>query len=171
MPLPAFAEVEELEAYLGITIAEGQDAHADSLLTGASTLVRSAGNENFVDEDGELEEDIPDPIGLVTVQCAARAWVNPEMAVIDTTGPFTTTRTREAAQGLYLTDDEIAMIQKVVAGEDAGSIPGLWVLGTTRGPLETGRGHRGRPAAFLDTIDNDGSNEGTYPWLNDGELY
>lgn len=123
--LPPLATVEDLAAEVGQTIASN-DKRALRALAGASARVRSYTGRTWVDSTGELT-DVPDEVVTVTLQVAARKWQNPQGMVQETSGPFSVRRSERAGEGLYLTDDEKAMLADYREGPG-----GLWSLGTTR---------------------------------------
>lgn len=79
-------------------------------LARASTLVRSVAGQTWVDENGDLVENVPDSAFEVTLAAAARAWRNPSGFVQDTAGPFTVRWSERAADGVYLTEAEETML-------------------------------------------------------------
>lgn len=125
MALPALAELNELEDWLGVSITEARDAaRAGAILAAASTLVRTHTGRAWVDADGDPEEGIDETklaaVRQVVVQVADRVYTNPRGATQETAGPFSRSVAAWAAQGMSLTDDEKAMI-----GASTGGIPGL----------------------------------------------
>src|SRR5699024_10772162 len=79
MAKPAFAEVDELGDWLGESLADPADSkRAAGMLAMASELVRVATGKSWVDDDGNLVDPLPDALGLVTKQAAARAYMNPQ---------------------------------------------------------------------------------------------
>jgi hypothetical protein len=93
--------------------------------------VRSRVGRTWVDDDGNLI-DVPAVARSVTVQCAGRVWRNPDAVVHRTTGPFSERYAEQAGQGMWLTKTEQQMLDRLRTPSG-----GLWVLGTTRGDLET----------------------------------
>lgn len=126
MTLPALAGLTELRNRLGVDIDDPIQALA--LLDYASSLVRAYTRRSFVDDDGNL--DAPDGPRQVTVEAVARAVTNPAGVTQDTAGPFTVSYGSDAAQRVYLTRADKAILGPVGRG-------GLQVLSTTRGHIET----------------------------------
>jgi hypothetical protein len=122
---PALATVEDLGRWPGVVIGNDQTS-AEALLAAASALVRRHCRQTWLDDDGELEDDIPPAVGVVVVQVAARVWNNPTGVVHDVAGPFSARYAEWVAAGLVLTDTEKAMLP-------APPTSGLWAQGTTRG--------------------------------------
>jgi len=122
--LPALATVEQLALEVDEPIASA-DPRAEWLLSKASTLVRAHTGRTWVDAEGALQEDIPDAVTAVTVQCAARVWRNPAGAVQEAAGGLSWRLSERAGDGLFLTDAEKAMLG---ASRPTG---GLWKLSTT----------------------------------------
>jgi hypothetical protein len=85
--LPALADIDALEAWTGDTIPD-DDPRALAVLAAASALVRSETRRTWLDDMGALAA-VPDELGMVVVQVAARKWLNPEDVIQDGTGPFT----------------------------------------------------------------------------------
>ena len=130
MALPPLADPDALAAWVGQEIPVG-DARAEAVLSGASAVVRAYANQTWVDANGALAADIPDVVGTVVVQVAARAWANPD-GLQSVTIDDSTRRWGSDAQGLYLTDAEKALLDGL--STSSGS-PGLSTLGMTRGTL------------------------------------
>jgi hypothetical protein len=105
--LPALADIDALEAWTGDTIPD-DDPRALAVLAAASALVRSETRRTWLDDMGALAA-VPDELGMVVVQVAARKWLNPEDVIQDGTGPFTARFSERTADGLYLTDTERAI--------------------------------------------------------------
>ena len=77
--LPPLATITDLEARIGHPITDPDDqARANALLADASSLVRFAANQTWVDPDtGLLVTDVPDLAVSITCQAALRGWYNP----------------------------------------------------------------------------------------------
>lgn len=131
--LPPFASTTELDVWLG---SPGDPDRSALLLQAASALIRNFVGVTWVDADGNL--DAPEEARIVALQVAARASSNVTGATSwsETTGPFTTSMAFSGVEtGIFLTDAEKAILRRVAP--DAAGYPGLSVLSTTRGPLET----------------------------------
>lgn len=124
MALPPLATLEELAAEVDDD-AVLTSRRAPRLLARASALVRSFTGQTWVDENGDLVDDVPDAVVEVVLAAAARAWRNPSGVVQDTTGPFTVRWSERSAEGIFLTDDERLMLGPWRTG-------GLWTQCVTR---------------------------------------
>ena len=114
MPLPPFATVEDLEARLGVVLAEhGPDLErAAAALDDASALVRNAGID-WVDDHGELVDDLPDIVFSVTLAAALRAYQNPTGAERQAVGDVSVSYSSAGeGGGVYLTRAERTAIRK-----------------------------------------------------------
>jgi hypothetical protein len=75
--LPPLATITDLEARIGHPITDpAEQARANALLADASSLVRFAANQTWVDENGDLTV-VPDLAVSITCQAALRGWFNP----------------------------------------------------------------------------------------------
>jgi len=75
--LPPLATIPDLEARIGHPITDpAEQARANALLADASSLVRFAANQTWVDENGDLTV-VPDLAVSITCQAALRGWFNP----------------------------------------------------------------------------------------------
>lgn len=108
MALPPLATADELADEVDDEAAK-TSPRAARLLSRASALVRAYTGQTWVDDSGALT-DVPDAAREVVLAAAARAWRNPEGYVQDTTGPFTVRWSERSAEGIYLTEDEKAML-------------------------------------------------------------
>lgn len=114
MALPPLADVADLDAWLpGVAIVGDDDAEAraEAVLSAASAIVRAENGKNWVDENGELLDDIPDAVSVLVVQLAARLWANPTGLTQETAGPFSAMHGRST-----LTDDERGVLTDNTAG-------------------------------------------------------
>jgi hypothetical protein len=122
----AFAEVSDLAAWIGQTIAS-DDVRALAVLAAASNLIRDEVPDSVHEE--WTGEDIPERIAEITVSVAARVWLNPNTLVESFSIDDYTERLREGgAEGLFLTKGEADRLSRYRTGHR-----GLWTLGTTRG--------------------------------------
>lgn len=134
--LPPLAEVDDLEVWMGVEISGESTSRAVAILAAASTLVRSYTGKVWVDADGETSDATDNPVRFDAVQqvvvlVSERVWKNPNGNTQENTGPFSHTVEAWAALGLALRDEEKAMLG------GSSLVPGLGVISTTRGPLET----------------------------------
>lgn len=114
MPLPPLASVEELDAWLpGVTIVgdDSAETRAEAVLNAASAYVRADRGRTWTDSEDALVDDIPDEIGVLVVQIAARMWANPTGTIQETAGPFSTTHGPAT-----LTDEERDLLTDNTAG-------------------------------------------------------
>ena len=132
--LPAFAEVDALSDWLGEEITSGskEEKRAKGALRMASALVRAETRREWVDDDNNLVDSLPDVLALVTIQAAARGFTNPYGATsanesIDDYQTGERYLVQEA--GIYLTDSEKALLEPC-AGRRFG---GLGTVSRTRG--------------------------------------
>jgi hypothetical protein len=144
MALPPLADVAALDAWLpGVTIVgdEAAEERAEAVLAAASAFVRAENGKNWVDEEGELLEDIPDEIPVLVVTVAARLWTNPAGATQETAGPFSVSR----GPGT-LTDGE----RELLADQTAGGLGSIQVVA----PAGTRLGYE---ECFDQLLESDGS--------------
>ena len=122
MALPPLADVAALDAWLPGVVIVGDAAaeeRAEAVLAAASAYVRAENGKNWVDENGDLVDDIPDAVAVLVVQVAARLWANPTGLTQETAGPFSATH----GQGT-LTDAE----RGVLADNTAGGLGSIQVV-------------------------------------------
>lgn len=132
--LPAFASAAQLSARLPGGLDQGDYARAQAALQDASTLIRSAANKTWVDDENELAVDLPDIVVTIAIKVARRAIENPDGIAQqqETTGPFSkSTSYPGSSADVYLTAEEKRLIA------EATGAGGLAVISVTRGPLET----------------------------------
>jgi hypothetical protein len=115
MSLPALASPSDLAAFLNVAI-DDDDARAALLLRLASSLVRQAAGEAWVDSEGDLDNP-PDVAVTVCLQSAARAWTNPTAASQSSTGPFQ----QSYESGIILTPEE----RELVASLSTSAVSGI----------------------------------------------
>lgn len=119
-----YAAPSDLADWLEMEFTPAQSRRAQLLIEGATAVIDA--------EAGQAFSSPPNSIKIVCLSCAARAFTNPGGVEAETAGPFSATY---RADNLYLTAAE----KKIVANEVDDGVPGVWVLGTTRGEVETGR--------------------------------
>lgn len=130
--LPAFATIDDLAARTpGGSITSTDEPRAQAALDDASAKIRAEAGLSWVDDGGDVVEDLPDIIVVVCLAAALRAFVNPEGLVGESIGTYSETRPNPSTD-VYLTAAERRLIHKA-----AGASRGLWAQPTTRGPLET----------------------------------
>ena len=132
MTRPALADIDDLQARLGLTLVEPQITQANARLADASEIVRAyAGKTWLNDDETEVDEDLPGSIPGVVASMVERASLNPGGITQETAGPFSRSFGSEAATRLFLTAGEKAVVRA------ASGRLGVGALSTTRGPLET----------------------------------
>lgn len=121
MDLPALAELEDMEARLGVSLeAESADGErALAALEDASALVRAEGGKDWLDEHDELTDDLPAIVKQVTLAAALRAYRNPDGASQTSIGDVSVSFSGRGRVGsVYLTQDERRAV-KAAAGQPA----------------------------------------------------
>ena len=138
MAKPSFAEVDELGDWLGESLADPVDSkRAESMLAMASELVRVATGKSWVDDDDKLLPDLPDALGLVTKQAAARAYMNPQGKTSTNESIddwITGERYKVEEAGVYLTASERDMLEPLAGRRHRG----LGTVSTYRGDIPRG---------------------------------
>lgn len=119
------AGVADLAARVGETL-EDDDATALYYLKAASALIRSETGRTWVDSNG-VTLDVPSDVKYICVEAAARLWRNPDGAIQETVGPFTSRLPDKFADGLFLTVSEKAQLARY-----RNARPALWTLPTYR---------------------------------------
>lgn len=133
-----YARVTDLAAWVGQDIA-ADDPRARALLMAASIRVRRYVGPSVCDawdaagEPSTPPVPIPDVVSSVTVQAAARVWINPQGLTTEANDDYTRRFGDDAKSGLYLTEDEKADLSEFRTQPGGG---GLAVLSTTRGEDE-----------------------------------
>lgn len=130
MTRPALASVDDLEQLLGEVVAN--PVQADARLAQASELVRAYAGIDWLNAEGTDVENVPGAIPGVVAGIVERASRNPDGITQENAGPFGRSFGSDAASRIYLTDADKRII-RYAAGTGA-----LGVIGTTRGPIETG---------------------------------
>lgn len=136
MTLPSLATLDDLEVRLGQPVADPGQAQA--LLDYASALIRGYAKRTWVDGDDALT-DVPDGVPQVCVEMVFRAVTNPSGATQDTTGPFSVSFGPDAAQRIYLSRSDKAIlrpgsqqaftIDPTPPRPEASDLCGAWVNG------------------------------------------
>lgn len=131
MTLPALATVDDLEIRLGQTLDADQRPQAEWLLRYASALIRAYTGRDYLDDDGNLINPLPDGVPEVCVEIVFRAVTNPTGATQQSAGPYALSLGPEAAQRMFLSAQD-----KIILGPKSRR-PKLWTQPTTRGDIET----------------------------------
>lgn len=128
--LPSFATVAELADWLGesITAESADNKRAEGALRMASALVRTETGKSWCDSSGVLLADLPDALGLVTLQAAGRAYVNPDGLTSERVDDAQVSRKVEES-GVYLTSSERDLLQPLAGRAHRG----MSVVRTYRG--------------------------------------
>lgn len=124
-PTP-LADTTALSEWLGEPITEEEDVkRAEWALRNASVLVRAEAEQEW---DDLLE--VPEEVTVVTLQCAARAWTNPEAWGNEGVDDWRGGGRPIEELGLYLTATE----KRLLAKHRPAKVSGIGVLTTTREP-------------------------------------
>lgn len=129
--LPALASVEALSDWIGEPIpADSADwKRARGVLRMASELVREETKRQWLDPENlaSLQPRLPDPVELVTLQAAARSYLNPEHLEQERGDDWYGSR-KVQESGVYLTQSEKSLLQPFAGARHGG----LGVVSTTR---------------------------------------
>jgi len=125
---PPLATVADLAVRVQETIASN-DPLAVYFMRAASATVRLYADQNWVTDDGTALLNVPDVAHDITVEVAARVWMNPEGNTQETAGPFTERRPEQFADSFFLTGTE----KSKLAALRPGGLSGLWTLQQTKG--------------------------------------
>lgn len=118
------ADLTDLNDLIPGGIDSDDQSRATALLRHASALVRAHCQQTFLTADGSaLAADLPAAVVTVTVQCARRAFLNPDGVIATTVAGYSERLSEQAGQGLWLSDDERKMLDQATA---TGSTSGLW---------------------------------------------
>lgn len=122
MALPPLADVSDLAAWVGREIPDA-DPRAGAVLSAASALVRAFTAQTWVDDAGQLDA-VPDEVAAVTVQVAARVWVNPSGLESVTLDDGTRRWGSAGGLGVYLTESEKEILSAHIEGgsPDLGTV-------------------------------------------------
>jgi len=146
-PTP-LADAEALSEWLGEPITESADVkRAEWALRNASVLVRAESDKDWADE---IQGDsLPEPVRVVTLQAAARAYTNPESWSNEGIDDWRGGGRPIEELGLYLTATEKRMLATYRPKKPAG----IGVMATTREP------ERPALAGWVPTVDGP-----LFPW-------
>lgn len=130
--LPSLASLEQFQVRLGVTSlldeylepTEPDGLRAQANLDDASALIRGEAKMVWVDEYGELVDDVPDIIVAITIAVASRAYKNPDGYSQATLGDASVSFSREGNAGLlYLTKSEKQAIRRASGQSGISSQP------------------------------------------------
>lgn len=110
--------------------ADIDETTLELLLGRASAIVRAYADNDWVNDDGELE-DVPEAIPGVVAAMVERAVSNPSGVIQEGAGPFQRSFGADAAARLYLTNVEKRVIRRAIGAS------GLAAVSLSRGPVET----------------------------------
>lgn len=118
-------------ADLGIRVAETLtgNTQAQWFLDTASAIVRNYTGETWLNDEETAVEDVPEDVRRITVEIAARVWLNPDGNTQETVGPFTERRPDLFADGFFLTGTEKTLLVRY----RTSSVGGLWTIQQTKG--------------------------------------
>lgn len=125
-PTP-LAAPDALSEWLGEPITETEDVkRAEWALRNASVLVRAESGKDWAAEVAASE--VPEDVLVVTLQCAARGYTNPESWATEGTDDWRGGGKPIAELGLYLTATE----KRTLAAHRPPKPRGIGVIATTR---------------------------------------
>ncbi|GAA4981255.1 hypothetical protein [Actinopolymorpha pittospori] len=130
MALPSLAPVSALEVRLGVDVGSlaGADlARAEADLADASALVRNEAGCDWVAVDG-VTITAPDPVVAVVVRAALRSYRNPDGYQGENLGGSYSYQYAQGETGVYLTADEIRVVQLAARGAGTGGLTTVRVL-------------------------------------------
>lgn len=134
-PWEPFTTLLELAKWVQLPeIPADRQPFAEIVLGATAVVIREAGSRYWT------AETIPPRVKLIADLKAKNFFEHPTGAVSETVGPLSERYLDEVVQQLQLTDEEKALIGSYAGDDDPltpGQLVGLWVLSTTRGPLET----------------------------------
>lgn len=132
MARPALATIADLEDRLG-TIDSSDIPVLEARLADASAIVRAYAGQTWLNDAGTALADVPPDIPGIVATMVERAVRNPSGVTSEQAGPFGRSFGADAAQRLYLTKAERAVIRAAVG------VSSVSPLATTRENLETPR--------------------------------
>lgn len=133
-PVP-LASTDELGDWLGEAITDPSDlSRAGLVLRFASALVRRETGKSWLDESGELVNDLPDAVAMVTLASAGRAYTNPSGWTEEQIDDWRGRRDSDAESGVYLTASE----KSLLAEYSGSAYAGLGTVPTERGDIPCG---------------------------------
>ena len=103
---------------------------ADIVIDAVSTLLRQYGSAAWT------AETVPARARDIGYIVAKDYYLNPGLLRSETTGPITETRAEAVLRGLELTLEQQVELQQLAGAAATTPVDGLWVLETTRGPVE-----------------------------------
>jgi len=118
---PPLITIEEYAARLGHTLGATEQAQAAALLGDASALVRLEAGEDFLNDDGDLDE-VPDAIAGVVYAMVRRAIENPRALTGETLGDYSWQAGGSSSTGIYLMRAEKRTVRQAVGKLSAGSV-------------------------------------------------
>lgn len=125
---PPLATPADLAMRVAEPIAD-DDQQALYFLAYASSIVRAYVGADWTNEAGTELLNVPAEAHNVTIEVAARVWLNPSGNTQETVGPFTERRPELFADGFFLTGTEKSQLAKY----RPSSFGGLFTITTTKG--------------------------------------
>lgn len=113
--LPPLVDIDRLFAKIGYVPDGAELDRAAELLDEASELVRDVAGKTWADDETGVVSGVPRRVRSIVIDCAWRAFSNPEGLVQRTIGDSSKSwdrAGREGGQIVYLTDDEERAIRK-----------------------------------------------------------
>ena len=126
--LPALVSLDDFALRVG-GVSASDEERAQAMLDDASALVRAeAGTEDWVDDDGALE-DVPGVIVAVVVAVAIRAFRNPDGVRQESIGTYSVSYA-DSSTAVFLTEGERRAIRRAVGMSGIGSVllEGEWTV-------------------------------------------
>lgn len=133
-PTEPFTTLQELAVWTQETagIPEDRRLFAEAVLNAVAIVIRSIGSQWWT------RASLPPRIKLMADLKAKNFYEHPTGAVSETVGPLSERFLDEVVRQISFTDDEEALIRELAPTEDGEAVlQTIWVLTTTRGPLET----------------------------------
>lgn len=126
---PALVSLDDFALRLGGLSASDED-RAQACLDDASALIRAeAGDEDWVDDDGALEE-VPGVVVAVCVAASIRAFRNPEGVRTESIGTYSVAYA-DTSTAVFLTEGERRIVRRAAGLSGIGSVQleGEWSTG------------------------------------------
>lgn len=118
--LPALVSLDDFALRVG-GVAAADEERAQACLDDASALIRTETQTTWVDDDGALEESIPDAVVTITYAVAIRAFRNPEGVRSESIGDYSVSYA-DGSTAVFLTEGERRMIRRAAGRGGLGSI-------------------------------------------------
>lgn len=119
-------------------------AFAALVVDAVSTLLREVGSKTWT------MATLPKRAADIAYFVARNYYLNPDLTRQESLGPIQTTLDNKVLIGVDFTEDQRAEI-RALATDAPGEVDGLWTLGWSRGPLETGQRNLAGNTVLFDT--------------------